>query len=283
MKKIYIFLMLITFLILLTSCDEKATYVTSTNENILYEYQDCKLVVTNVKEYDKNGELKNEEWFEYDSQGRLSGYKENDFKSYDFCYDDKGRVISKKHEVFNNTKNLVVGHSYSYEYDENDNCIKKVYSGDAGHNWLFVLEYNYYYDDNNNVVREVKEKKKGYPFNDPDGWSSYEIIRDITYSNGKCIEVKQEGVYSNEDSIDVISDDTMIGKSKTVERYNYDMFGNLVSITFYNSHSGLAGRSIEVDGEIYSFYGEKKYYYSILTDEGELIDPRKVLASAVSF
>lgn len=261
-KRMITILMFAIVLICFGACSDNQADVSITKESTIIaeseEGEAGKWLVTNIKEVDENGEVKNEEWFEYDAYGRLCGYKENDYQSYAFCYDSEGRVISKKHETFNNTTQKIVGDDYYYEYDEKGNCVKEVFSGEVGVGFFFEYVFYYTYDENSNLIKETKEVKKEANFTTV--LRSYEILKDITYKNGKCVEAKVKSRYSNEDSIELVADDGF-SYSESIERYNYDENGNLQSVLCYESTDYKVEDMITVDGKTYGLKSIKNYTY----------------------
>lgn len=110
--------------------------------------------------------------YKYDENNNLIYFRDTDGYEYSYDYDEKGRVVSvwengsAKIESYKyNDKDVIIykcyinpylGSEHRFYYNDDGNIIKEV-------NFSDVIEYEY--DDNNNIIRKRKYNDQGYSIN----------------------------------------------------------------------------------------------------------------------
>ncbi len=263
-KGFLVILLMFCFCTLLVACDKTNAENTTTDEK--QQHTEEKWLLTYIKYTYENGEVFNEEFFDYDIYGRLTEHKKGNYESYDFCYDDNGLVVSNKFEAFDFSSFSDVEKTCEYEYDKNGNCISKTIVCADGS----TENYLYYYNEYNDIIKEIQESPNNHIYN------YKETIKDLIYENGMCIEAH---ITENTDSsVNTIVNTTSDGRVfySVIEKYEYDENNNLSSISYYTLDTAAKNVIIVNDIE----YGLKQItYYTYSKKAVELLDTNKTAIS----
>lgn len=199
-------------------------------------------------EYDKGGNVVHkktpemEEWWEYDANGKITRYKNDNGDEKIYKYDSRGNEIYFKdtdgselfHEYDGKGNRIRTKHSDGtvelYTYDSKGNKIR--YKKDAVDRWGSARneESFYEYNKNGNVIRE---KGNRYAHSNVEIWNEeYEILYEYD-GKGKCVRIKDSS--RGETTLEYDDSGRLSHKKSGSEEYwwEYDAAGN---VTAYKKH-----------------------------------------------
>lgn len=192
-------------------------------------------------EYDKRGNVVHkktpelEEWWEYDANGKITRYKNDNGNEKIYKYDSRGNEIYFKdtdgselfHEYDGKGNRIRTKHSDGtvelYTYDSKGNKIR--YKKDAVDRWGSARneESFYEYNKNGNVIRE---KGNRYAHSNVEIWNEeYEILYEYD-GKGKCVRIKDSS--RGETTMEYDDSGRLSHKKSGYEEYwwEYDAAGN---------------------------------------------------------